>query len=76
MIVLSAGLSIKRAEIVNLLEDNVHDLNIHTADTSSIGLSKDEQGVKLKFRGYEIKTVRLTLGAVSKRRDSAGWVKI
>jgi alpha-mannosidase len=72
----SAGLAIKKAEIVNLLEDHVEDLKIYAPETGLSGLSNNEQGLKLEFRGYEIKTVRLTLGAPSKRRDSSGWVKI
>lgn len=59
----------KKAEIVNLLEDNVHDLKTH-------GEAKDH-GVKLDFRGYEIKTVRLTVVPEKKRRDSEScWVKL
>ena len=68
----SSGLTIKKAEIVNLLEDSIEDLKIHS---SSEGAKSEEVHVKLDFRGYEIKTVRLTLGREEKRRLSGGgWV--
>jgi alpha-mannosidase len=72
----SSGLVVKKAEIVNLLEDHVEDLQRNGMLLGSIDTGKDEQEYKLDFRGYEIKTVKLTLGAVTKRRDSAGWVKV
>lgn len=69
-----SGLTVKKAEIVNILEDPVEELKIHSA--TAIGTqSTDGVHVKLDFRGYEIKTVRLTLGKQEKRRMSAGgWV--
>ncbi|KAK1922964.1 alpha-mannosidase [Papiliotrema laurentii] len=70
-----AGLDVKKAEIVNLLEDHVHELKLH-----SIKGVKGEtaSAVKLDFRGYEIKTVRLTVVPEKrKRKGSAGsWVKL
>lgn len=69
MLTPSSGLEIKKAEVVNLLEDHVHDLKLH-------GAAKDHS-VKLDFRGYEIKTVRLTVVPEKKRRDSEScWVKV
>jgi hypothetical protein len=57
-----------------LLEDHVHELKLH-----SIKGVKGEtaSAVKLDFRGYEIKTVRLTVVPEKrKRKGSAGsWVK-
>lgn len=64
----SAGLNVEKAEIVNILEDNIEDLKTG---------GKDDTEIKLPFRGYEIKTVRLTVTPSKKlRRQSEGWVKI
>lgn len=60
----------KKAELVNILEDPIETISTAQAD--------DGTSLKLQFRGYEIKTVRLTLGARPKkmRRQSDCWVKI
>ena len=73
----SSGLEVKKAEIVNLLEDHVHDLKVHSREAKD-SKKKQDYGVKLDFRGYEIKTVRLTVvGEKRKKRDSASsWVKL
>lgn len=65
----SAGLHVEKAEIVNLLEDNIEDLKIG---------GKDDAEIKLPFRGYEIKTVRLTVNPAKKlrRASASGWVKL
>jgi alpha-mannosidase len=47
------GVKVAKAEVVNLLEDNLEDLQLATADNATT--------VNLPFRGFEIKTVRLTL---------------
>jgi alpha-mannosidase len=70
----SSGLTLKKAEIVNILEDPVEDLKIHSTEQSA-NSSEDEVHVKVDFRGYEVKTVRLILGRAEKRRGSSGgWV--
>lgn len=73
----STGLPVAKAEIVNILEDHVEDLKLRSA--SGPNATNDDAEIRLRFRGYEIKTVRLTLkpGAKPKtRRDSGGWVKL
>ena len=66
----SSSSRVKKAEIVNILEDSVEDLKIHSDKDSEGGIH-----VMLDFRGYEIKSVRLTLGREEKRRrSSGGWV--
>lgn len=73
----STGLPIAKAEVVNILEDHDHDLDLRAASGPNATSSDTE--LKLKFRGYEIKTVRLTLkpgGKAKTRRDSGGWVKL
>lgn len=72
MLTTSAGLDVKKAEVVNLLEDHVHELKLHAHEKST------ETSVKLEFRGYEIKTVRLTVVPEKKKRRDSGcsWVKV
>lgn len=66
---IASSLSVQKAELVNILEDNLKDLEVSN--------SKDGAQIKLPFRGYEIKTVRLTVKAAKKARSSSdGWVKI
>ncbi|GMK54493.1 hypothetical protein CspeluHIS016_0110790 [Cutaneotrichosporon spelunceum] len=70
------GLAVAKAELVNIMEDHMEDLKVSSAGPNS---SSDDSEIKLRFRGYEIKTVRLTLkpGAKPKaHRDSGGWVKL
>lgn len=66
----SPNINVKKAELVNILEDSL--------ETLATTQSDDGTSLKLQFRGYEIKTVRLTLGARPKkiRRQSDCWVKI
>lgn len=74
----SSGIEVKKAEIVNILEDHVHDLKVHAREAKDSKKRKDFS-VKLDFRGYEIKTVKLTVVGVEKRkkRDSgSSWVKV
>lgn len=50
----------------------MHELKLHTHSKS------EGQSVKLEFRGYEIKTVRLTIAPEKKKRPDSGssWVKV
>ncbi|WVQ95701.1 hypothetical protein IAU59_002800 [Kwoniella sp. CBS 9459] len=89
------GLSVVKAELVNLLEDHVETLKIHKDSQKKEdddeqkppkhgGNGKETSSIKLSFRGYEIKTVRLTVkydgkgkGGKKDRRSSDGsWVKV
>lgn len=73
---ISTGLPVAKAELVNIMEDNIEDLKLSSAGPNA---SSDDSEIKLRFRGYEIKTVRLTLKPGAKpnaRRDSGGWVKL
>ena len=68
------GLDVLKAELVNIMEDHIEALDVQTG--SSI---KGDCGVKIELRGYEIKTVRLTIATEkkTKRRESVGsWVKV
>lgn len=67
------GLTIVKAQLVNILEEHIEDVKMHSGLTGG-----DEVSINLNLRGYEIKTVKLTLGKASKKRtDSQGsWVKI
>jgi alpha-mannosidase len=61
------------ASITNLLEDEVERLELlEVMDTPKDGEACE---IKLDFRGFEVKTVKLTLGMKSKR-ESGGWVKV
>ena len=61
-----SSLRVRKAEIVTILEDHVEDLEL-------MDLGKDRYEVVLPFRGFEIKTVRLTVGQIKKNE---GWVKV
>lgn len=72
MLTFSSGLNVKKAEITNLLEDNISDLSLQSTDSGDSEISLD-------FRGYEIKTVRLTLAAnaiAHRSEGNDGWVKL
>ncbi|KAK8850374.1 hypothetical protein IAR55_004292 [Kwoniella newhampshirensis] len=77
-----AGLSVARAEIVNILEDHIENLKLHSSTEKQIVGDEEsdnkETGVEVKFdfRGYEIKTIRLTLEGKSKRSSFGSWVKV
>lgn len=83
-----------KAEIVNILEEHVETLHLKSAKLTSLASIIDsaegegEDGgvdrsseVKLDFRGFEIKTVRLTIGSgekggKGKDKDGDGRVKL
>lgn len=58
--------SVQKAFVTNLLEDNGDELNILRADDS------DETAavLKLDFRGFEVKTVKLVIGAKASSRPA------
>ncbi|KAK4688271.1 alpha-mannosidase, partial [Tremellales sp. Uapishka_1] len=66
-------LAVIKAELVNIMEDHVGALNIHSGLYEN---DKSSTEVMIDFRGYEIKTVKLTLEKSKKKRESAGWIKI
>lgn len=69
----SSGLDVKHASLTNILEDELEELKIVPASSS---LARDDDvEVELRFRGFEIKTVKLTLGDGKKKRANS-WVKI
>ncbi|WWD20554.1 hypothetical protein CI109_105030 [Kwoniella shandongensis] len=75
------GLTVIKAEIVNILEDHVESLKIHSTsdkkDETDEAKESSSVAVKFDFRGYEIKTIRLTLeGKKSKRSSVGSWVKV
>lgn len=78
----SHGLKIIKAELVNILEDHQEDLKVSNVSSSSG--DKTESEIKLSFRGFEIKTVKLTVEKISKKGGSGGsaalqsdgWIKL
>jgi hypothetical protein len=71
--------------LTNILEDHQEDLKVTTPSSSSE--DKIESEIKLSFRGFEIKTVKLTVekcGSGKKKTGSAGsaalqsdgWIKL
>jgi uncharacterized protein (UPF0335 family) len=72
----SRDLAITKVELVNLLEESVHEIKVKS--TTFAGETVHE--VQLGFRGFEIKTVRVCLERKKKekeRRGSSGsWVKV
>ena len=67
----SADVKVEKASIVDILERHVSDLDLRS--------SGDMSHVQLKFRGYEIKTVKLELSRSKKRSDSVvsgDWVRV
>ncbi|WRT70534.1 uncharacterized protein IL334_007532 [Kwoniella shivajii] len=83
------GLSIIKAEIVNILEDHIETLKVHTPSKHTASDQEDKpkkeevSELKTSFRGFEIKTVRLTIdtphrkkGKKERRDSESGWVKI
>jgi hypothetical protein len=69
----STGMSADKAALVNILEDTLEEIK-------PIEQSNESNDVvfELAFRGYEIKTLKLSVGA-AKSADSSllsGWVKI
>ncbi|QRV99556.1 glycoside hydrolase family 38 protein [Ceratobasidium sp. AG-Ba] len=67
----SKKLKVTKAVVTNLLEDVVHDLDVEDGDENAT--------IPLKFRGFEVVTVKLTVGASSSRHTkspSQEWVQI
>lgn len=66
-----------KAELVNILEDHLEPLHLKQALRNSEG-GKSEHEVKLHFRGFEIKTVKLTLDLGKKKEVVAGddWIEL
>lgn len=79
---ISSGLKIIKAELANILEDHQEDLKVNNVSANSG--DKNESEIKLAFRGFEIKTVKLTVERVSKKGGSVGsaalqsdgWIKL
>jgi len=75
-------LKIVKAELANILEDHQEDLKV--TNVSSKSDDKTESEIKLSFRGFEIKTVKLTVEKISKKGGSGGspalqsdgWIKL
>ncbi|TYJ52493.1 hypothetical protein B9479_006887 [Cryptococcus floricola] len=65
-----SGLSIARAEIVNILEDHLEDLTVYSTSDKS-----NTSHLELNLRGYEVQTVKLTVKNEHKK-ETDGWVKL
>ncbi|ORX36383.1 putative alpha-mannosidase [Kockovaella imperatae] len=79
-LVVDPSLNVEKAELVNILEDNLENLE-HVQSSKNGGATE----IPLQFRPYEIKTVRLTLGPSSNVRGGArkdtsiqadGWIEL
>lgn len=76
------GLNIAKASVVDILERPVADLDLEKKFSNVLGetLGQEVTYVDLKFRGFEIKTIKLELSSGKKgRRDSVGsedWVRV
>ena len=67
-------MTIKTAEIVNILEDPIEELDILSSSSEQDANKSKDVHVMLDFKGFEIKTVRLTLGKKEQRGSSDSWV--
>lgn len=56
-----SGLKIVKAEIANILEDSIDSLKVTSIASTAAGDGKDESEIKLSFRGFEVKTLKLTV---------------
>ncbi|KAI0632608.1 glycosyl hydrolases family 38 N-terminal domain-containing protein [Trametes polyzona] len=66
---IASHIPVVKAIVTNLLEDEVEELNLlQTADSSL--------AVKLKFHGFEVKTVKLTLGKPGSLPKRDSWVTV
>ena len=75
------GLNIAKASVVDILERHVADLNPKKRFSGVLETHGQEMTyVDLKFRGFEIKTVKLELGRGKKGRSesigSEDWVRV
>ncbi|KAI0351116.1 hypothetical protein OH77DRAFT_1506678 [Trametes cingulata] len=60
---------VSKAVVTNLLEDEIEELNLLQTEDSSLAL-------KLKFHGFEVKTVKLILGKPGSLPKRDSWVTI
>lgn len=72
-----------KASLVNLLEEEIETLELLEVPDDRTGASGGGEetkayGVKLSFRGFEVKTIKLTLASSKSKRSSGsdGWVKV
>ena len=69
----SAGLAVEKASLVDILERHVADLDLCTPSKG------DGHHLDIKFRGFEVKTVKLELNRRKGRSDSVvsgDWVRV
>ena len=68
-----SGLKILKAELANILEDHIDDLKVQSISSIANGDGKDESEMKLSFRGFELKTLKLTVEkSNSKKKVGSG----
>ncbi|KAG9126701.1 Glycoside hydrolase, 38 vacuolar alpha mannosidase [Ceratobasidium sp. 392] len=67
----SKKLKVSKAVVTNVLEDTLYELEVESADDGVVN-------IPLKFRGFEVVTVKLTVAPTSKheRTPSHEWVEI
>lgn len=83
MLISSSGFNVIKAELANILEDHIENLKVSTTSGTGEG-GKQESEVKLSFRAFEVKTVKLTVERASKKKvgspssamQSDGWIKL
>lgn len=61
LIMCRSGMKILKAQLANILEDSIDELKVQPTSSLSSGDGKDESEIKLSFRGFEIKTLKLTV---------------
>lgn len=68
-----SGLKVIKAELANILEDSIEDLKV-TTSSNSAAEGKTESEIKLSFRGFEVKTVKLTVETSDSKKVRRGSV--
>lgn len=66
-LLISSSVGIEKAIITNLLEDDNEDELMFTAAAAEEVGQGYSHYIKLSFRGFEVKTVKLTLGSGTKK---------
>lgn len=75
-----------KAELVNILEDQIETLHLYPLDDKEKATfaledeknphSGDSFYVQLSMRGYEVQTVRLTVKGKGSKAEPEGWIKL
>ncbi|KAI0654605.1 galactose mutarotase-like domain-containing protein [Cubamyces menziesii] len=66
---IASQIPVAKAVVTNLLEDELEELNVYQTEDASLA-------VKLKFHGFEVKTVKLVLGKPGTQPKRDSWVTV